>query len=136
MEKLVERDPRNTTHFLELLKVQRMLVASLARAGEEQESLALANDLIAKAQSVINQAGHREEMARSGADLELPRAYATMADACRVLRKRDEARTWYRKALAEWEAMRSAGFMSAPDTEAEMEQAKKGAEQKLRGPGE
>ena len=135
MAKLVERDPGNTTHFLELLKVQRMLVASLARAGEAQESLAVANDLIAKAQSVINQTGRGAEMARSGADLELPRAYTTMADACRVLRKRDEARKWYRLALAEWEAMRSAGF-SSPETEEEMEQVKKGAEQEMRGPGE
>jgi serine/threonine-protein kinase len=136
MQKLVERDPGNTTHFLELLKVQRMLVASLARAGEARESLALANDLIAKAQSVVDQTGHRAEMARSGADMELPRAYTSMAGACRVLRQRDEARKWYRKALAEWEAMRSAGFMSSPDTESEMEEAKRGAEQDMRRPGE
>jgi hypothetical protein len=111
-------------------------VASLARAGEARESLALANDLIAKAQSVVDQTGHRAEMARSGADMELPRAYTSMADACRVLRQRDEARKWYRKALAEWEAMRSAGFMSSPDTESEMEEAKRGAEQDMRRPGE
>jgi tetratricopeptide (TPR) repeat protein len=132
--KLVERDPRNTTHFLELLKVQRMLVDSLARTGKAQESLALANDLIAKARSVVNQAGRGEEMARSGADLELPRAYTAMADTCLLLRKRDEARKWYRLALTEWETMRSAGFVSSPDLEEEMEQARKGAEQEVRGP--
>jgi tetratricopeptide (TPR) repeat protein len=129
VEELVKRDPGNTTHFLELLKVQRMLVASLARAGETEEALALANDLIVKAQSVVNQTGHREDMARSGADLELPRAYTTMAAACQVLRKRDEAHRWYRMALVEWEAMRAAGFVSSPDMEEEMEQAKKGAAQ-------
>ena len=122
---LVARDPGNTTHFLEMLKVQRMLVATLARSGEAEESLALANDLIVKARSVGSQTGQAAEMARSGADLELPRAYTTMATACRVLRKRDEARKWYRMALAEWEALRSSGFLSAPETEEEMEQARK-----------
>jgi len=126
--RLVERDPRNTTHFLELLKVQRMLVSGLARAGQGQESLALASDLISKAQSVASQSGEGQEMARSGADLELPRAYAAMADACRVLGRRDEARKWYRSAMSEWEAMRGAGFVSSPDTEAEMEESRRGAE--------
>jgi tetratricopeptide (TPR) repeat protein len=130
LQKLVERDPRNTTHFLELLKVQRMLIGSLARSGQGAESLALGNDLVAKARLVVNQSDRRKEMARSGADLELPRAYASMGDACRILKKRDESRNWYRMALAEWEALRAAGFLSAPEMDAEMERARKGAEEK------
>jgi tetratricopeptide (TPR) repeat protein len=126
--RLTQRDPRNTTHFLELLKIQRMLVACLARAGQGSEAIALANDVIAKAQSLVNQSGDGRVMARSGADLELPRAYAAMAEACRALGRREEARKWYRTALAEWETMRSAGFVSAPDTEQEMEDSRKGAE--------
>jgi tetratricopeptide (TPR) repeat protein len=121
LRQLIESDPGNTTQVLELLKVQRFLVARLARAGQEQESLALANDLIAKSRSVWHH-GLGPEL-----DVELPRAYTTMAFACRVLHKREESHRWYRMAFEEWEALRSTGFMS-PETEAQMEQAKKEAE--------
>jgi tetratricopeptide (TPR) repeat protein len=130
MTKLVEREPGNTTQMVELLKIQRMLVHNLARMGQERESLSLAQDLIVKARSVAGQAGPRQEMLRR----ELPRAYAAMATTCRALGKREEARTWYRNAIAEWEAMLSAG-LSSPETESEIGEAKL-AEQKLRSPGE
>ena len=126
LNRLVERDSGNTTNVLEQMRVQRMLVARLAQAGQAQESLALARDLIAKARSVAIPAGAGPEMARSGADLELPRAYNALADACRVLGRREEAHHWYVAALAEWEAVRASGFVSSPNTEAEIEESKKG----------
>ncbi len=125
MAKLVERDPKNTTQRLELMKLQRMLVDNLARAGEERESLALAQDVIGKARSVGAEVGPRQELLRR----ELPRSYAAMAGACRLLRRPEEARKWYRLAMGEWEAMRAEG-LSSPDTEQEMEDSRKWA-----GPG-
>ncbi len=129
---LVDRDPRNTTHFLELLKVQRFMVNSLARAGQAEESLTLAADTVRKAQTVASPDGKRQEMARSGADLELPRAYASMGSACRILGRREESRKWYRMALAEWDALQASGFSASPDTADEVEEARKGAEMDTR----
>jgi hypothetical protein len=73
-------------------------------------------------------AGPRQELR-----YDLPRAYTVMADACRV-GKRDEARTWYRSAIAEWEAILAEGLYS-PDAATGLDEVKL-AEQKLRGPGE
>jgi hypothetical protein len=57
---------------------------------------------------------------------ELPRAYAAMAEVCRVLGKRDEAGRWYRVALSEWEKMGAKG-LHFPDSDGEIEDARRGA---------
>jgi len=129
MAKLVERDPENTTQSLELLNIQRRLVHSLSLVGQGQEALSLGLDLIVKERAVAAQAGPRQELR-----YDLPRAYTAMADACRALGKRDEARKWYRSAIGGWEAIISEGHYS-PDAASGLEEAKM-AEQKLRGPGE
>jgi len=121
---LVQRDPGNPTQFLELLKIQRMLIRTLARMGQERESLSLGQDLIEKARSVAPAGAAKQETLRR----ELPRAYASMADACRILGKRDEARKWYLDALTEWNAMIASGLAS-PDMNYEMAETKKQAEQ-------
>jgi tetratricopeptide (TPR) repeat protein len=128
MAKLVERDPENTIQYLELLNIQRRLVHSLSLVGQGQEALSLGLDLIVKERAVAAQAGPRQELR-----YDLPRAYSAMADACRALGKRDEARKWYRSAIGEWEAIISEGHYS-PDAASGLEEAKV-AEQKLRGPG-
>jgi tetratricopeptide (TPR) repeat protein/thiamine kinase-like enzyme len=128
MAKLVQRDPENTLQYLELLGIQKRLVHSLALVGQGQEALSLGEDLIVKERVVASQAGPRPELR-----YDLPRSYAAMADACRLLGKRDEARKWYRSAIGEWQAILSESH--SPDAASELEEAKM-AEQKLRGPGE
>ncbi|HEY2016850.1 MAG TPA: hypothetical protein VGH38_25270, partial [Bryobacteraceae bacterium] len=121
LAKLVASDPHNTTHVVELLKVHRMMAAGLALAGQENEALAVAREAIGQARSLAGDAGSRQELLRR----ELPRAYVSMASACKVLGKREEAGKWYRMAMGEWDGMRSEGLLS-PDTELEIRDSRKG----------
>jgi hypothetical protein len=57
---------------------------------------------------------------------ELPRAYANVAEACRVLGRKQEARRWYRTALAEWDKMSAQGVFM-PDSQAEIQEIRRNA---------
>jgi tetratricopeptide (TPR) repeat protein len=129
LTKLVERDPGNTTNRLEEIGVQRLLAGQLARAGQAREALAVAQEAITQARLVGGDVGAAPESWR-----ELPEAYAAMAYVCLVLGKREEARQWYRAATAEWEKMRPKGIYF-PDSEVEIEEARKGAEGSTVVPG-
>ena len=121
LTKLVESDPANMTDQLELIKVQEWLSLTLARGGEEREAVALAQDVIGKAQAVAGDVGATPERGR-----ELPHAFSAMAATCDALGKRSEARKWYRAAVVEWEKLISKGLYF-PDSEQELENARKGA---------
>jgi len=112
--RLVESDRANVTNWLELIKVQEWLSLSLARGGGQAEAIGLARDAIAKARLL----GDATVESRR----ELPRAYAAMAATCGALGKREEARQWYRAAVAEWEKVGS-----SPDSEEEIAEARRGA---------
>ena len=105
----------------ELIKVQAWLSLSLARGRQEKESVALALDAIDKARLLAGEAGAKAESWR-----ELPRAYAAMAATYGALGNRREARNWYRAAVTEWEKLDAKG-VSTPDSEPEIEEARRGA---------
>ena len=121
LTKLAAHDPKDTVNQLELIKVERWLADNLARSGEEQQSLALAQDAISKAKAVAGDVSATPESWS-----ELPRAYTAMAETCRTLGKQAEARQWYRTALTEWDKMRAKG-VDFPEAEPEIEEARKGA---------
>jgi len=113
--KLVARDRENLTHRFELIKVQRWIVANLARLKREKEAVALAEEMIAETREIAPRAAF---MAR-----ELPRAYATLGKAYRTLGKPAEAKTWYAKALEEWTVVKK-GRPASPDEKAEIDEAR------------
>jgi tetratricopeptide (TPR) repeat protein/tRNA A-37 threonylcarbamoyl transferase component Bud32 len=121
MARLVEADQSNMTHLLELIKVQEWLSLGLARQGQGTEAVALAQDSVAKARLLAGQTAVTQESWR-----ELPRAYAAIGATSSALGKREEARQWYRAAVAEWEKMASKGVLP-PDSAQEAEDAKKAA---------
>ena len=119
LTKLVERDEKNLTNWLELSKVQRWMVESLARSGQTREAVALAEGTIAKAREVAQSTPGQVFTRR-----EVPRSCAALAQAYRMLGRKDEARRWYLKALEEWTALKN-GSPPSPDEAAEIEDALK-----------
>jgi len=120
LEKLVEREPENLTVYLEVLKVRAMLARNLAARKQEQESLSVARDLIARAREVSGKTGPTEVRQ------ELPKAYIVMAKSCRLLGKREEALKWYQSAIDAWEGLLAGGLQSI-ETRQELAAAKKAA---------
>jgi tetratricopeptide (TPR) repeat protein len=120
LEKLVEREPENLTVYLEVLKVRAMLARNLAARKQEQESLSVARDLIARAREVAGKSGPTEVRQ------ELPKAYIVMAKSCGLLGKREEALKWYQSASDAWEGLLAGGLQSI-ETRQELAGAKKAA---------
>jgi len=121
LNKLMARDRAVTLHLLEYIKVEHWLAEELARAGQAAEALAIANDAIEKSRRVVGDPSSPPETW-----LEVPLSYESLADVCRTLGKREEARRWYRVSLSEFDKIRAKG-MDFPDSYSEIEKARKGA---------
>ena len=119
LAKLVERDPKNLTNWMELSKVQRWMVESLSRSGQAQEAISLAQSTLAEAREVALKTPGQTFTGR-----EVPRSAAALAQAYRLLGRNAEARQWYLKALDEWAALKS-GSQSSPDEAVEIEEVRR-----------
>jgi tetratricopeptide (TPR) repeat protein len=120
LEKLVQRDPKNYTHRLELQKVQRWMVESLSRLNFAREAIALAEATVASAREVAAQAAPGQTFTSR----EVPRSCAALAKAYRLLGKNDEARRWYAITFEEWARLKK-GKPPMPDEKEEIEEARK-----------
>ncbi len=114
LEKVAAREPANTTHLIEVLKIKRMLASNLARASHEAEALHLSIEMIDTARRIAADPGSRTALPLR----ELPRALASMGDVQTILGRPGEARKWYASSAQEWDALRAAGHVM-PDSEPE-----------------
>ncbi len=118
--RLVERDPKNLTHAIELLKVERWMVVPLARAGHAAEAIAMG-------ESGMNTARKLAAMATVGRPLiprEVPRSCMAMAQVYGALGRKADAHRWYVETVKEWETLIK-GRSPFPDELPEIEAARK-----------
>ncbi len=119
IERLVARDRANTTHVIELIKLQKLLANNLARAGEGAEAVALSQTVIATARRISGDAGSQTEIPKR----EVIRAFVAMGDVLAQLGRRAESIQNYRVAVAEFDSLRAKGFVLR-ESESEIAQAR------------
>jgi len=120
LRKLVEREPGDTTNTIELFKVQRMLALNLARYGFATEAVQLSEDLITRAGSLSGPSAPQAEIPLR----ELPRSYALMGAVFRELGKPAQSRSFYQKAVHEWESVKARGLLALGASD-ELDEARK-----------
>lgn len=122
IQKLVNRDPRDTTNRIELLKLQRMLVRNLVRGGHAKEALELSNAILAQAREVSGEQGSQTELPMR----ELPRAYALLGSVYQQLGRPEESQNWYRMSLDQWDRLKAQGY-ELRDAEKDIRETRKAA---------